>query len=673
MSAAPPRPAVGRSAPRVSPWALAGAAAIVAAAFLVGWPAIRGAWLWDDDTSITANAAVRGPYSLRSIWIAPEGPDYFPLTASAFWAEWHLFGDDVTGYHVVNIALHAISGLLVWALVRAMRLPGGWLAGMLFTVHPLCVESVAWISELKNTLSQPLFLLAAIHAVRADAADRPRVTRDDVATAGWFLAAMLAKTSVVMFPVVILLYVWWRRGHWRLADIAHSAPFFLVSLLLGLMTIYYQHGRAVGLEKMPIDGILPRFAIAGMAIPFYVWKTVFPYELVPIYPQWQVHPPRLWQLLPWPLLAGAVIWMWANRGTAERPGWGRHVLFAFGFFVLMLLPILGFITISYMRITWVCDHFLYLPMISLIVLGVAAAATWAARADVVEQRLLVVAAGLLLAVLAFLTFRYAHVWFNEDKQWTYTLAKNPDAWQAHNRLGAWKAARGDVAGAHEHFKNSSRLRPDLGETHNNLGTTHLQMGNVDEAIAAFERAIAATPHLPLFRVNLLSALLDSGRLEQFDAMFDELLAKEDPASLEFLLRTGQDGMAMENAANAAAAAGRTEEARQAAARALTRFEVAARKYKQVLDKHPRNGVGWNNYAVMLMKQGRKQEAVNAFEKALAITPSLVDARMGLEAARRELEAGAGQPTGDGAPRPNTPLEMQVPTSPTLGPAPLFGK
>lgn len=670
-------------------------------AFACAWiysPSLRGDWLWDDDTSITKNAVVQNPnYDLWKIWVAPEGADYFPLTATGFWLQWQLFAPAQNtppeqmpaaverlkiGYHAVNIVLHAIAALLLWRLMSVMKLPGGWLAGMLFAVHPIGVESVSWVSELKNTLCQPLFLLAAIHFVLFDDAEREagdwdsrRVWGNYALAVLCFLLAMLAKTSVVMFPVVILLYAWWKRGRVGPLDIVHSAPFFLVSLLLGLMTIYYQHGRAVGQEKMPIDGILPRFAIAGMAIPFYLWKTVWPFDLLPIYPQWQVEPvtwSKWWQYLPWPLMAGALIWLVTQLRPAGRPCWARNVLFALGFFVLMLLPILGFITISYMRITWVCDHFLYLPMISVLMLGTAAAAGWVARADATEQRVAISAAAALIVLLSFSAFRYAHVWFNEDTQWTHTLASNPDAWQAHNRLGAWKAARGDIKGAHEHFRNSSRLRPDLGETHNNLGTTHLQQGNFAEALAAFEKAAEVTPHVPLFRVNLLNALAESGRSDRLDEKFRDMLEKEDPAALEFLLALGQQAMAMENAAAQAAKANRPEEAQRAAAAAMTRFEIAAAKYKMVLDRNPRNAVGWNNFAVMLMKQGRRREAVEAFERALAINPDLLDARMGLETARQELAVTGSQQAAPGqtpAPRP----EMQPPTSPTLGPPPGFGK
>ena len=612
-SAARPGAPSGSTAPLLEPRLLAGAAAIVAAAFLVGWPAIRGSWLWDDDTSITANAVVRGPYSLRAIWIAPEGPDYFPLTATAFWAEWHLFGDNVVGYHAVNIALHAISGLLVWALAGAMRLPGGWLAGMLFTVHPLCVESVAWISELKNTLSQPLFLAAAIHAVRADAADRPGVSRDDMLTVAWFLAAMFAKTSVVMFPVVMLLHAWWRRGVVRPRDVLRAAPLFLVSLLLGLVTLHFQHVKAIGGEPIPVGGPASRMALAGMEAAFYLGKVILPVGLLPIYPRWEIDPPRAWQFVPWAALAAGAAWAWVNRAT-----WGRHAILALGFFLIMLLPVLGFVTIAYMRITWAADHFVYLPMVSLVVAAAATAATWHASLPE-KSRGPVTAMGIaLLAALGLAAARYGSVWVNERALWTHTLAGNPDAWQAHNRLGSILFVEGNVDGAHEHFVAATRLRPDLGETHNNLGLTLWRKGRLPEATEAFERSAAATPRLALPRINLASIYLETGRLDESEAMLRALRAELPDSHVirgrhaEVLVKQG-------------------------------RFVEAAAQFAIILEHEPRNALAWNNRGVCLVNLGRGEEAVACFRKALALAPNFNDARQNLERVTAGAAANPSSP------------------------------
>jgi Tfp pilus assembly protein PilF len=490
------------------------------------------------------------------------------------------------------------------------------------------------VSETKNTLSLPLFLLAALCWVsqddEADTAKRQRLYGLSIV---FFLLSMFAKTSVVAFPVVTLLYAWWKRGTVTMNDLIRAAPLFAISVALGLVTMSYQWSRAIGQEKIivgdlfSVSGFASRMAIAGMAILHYLSSIVWPVNLLPIYPRWEVDPPKAWMFLAWPVILGGVWWMWKNRDAVAPPHWGRHALFAFGFFLLMVAPVLGFVTISYMRITWVADHFIYLPMISVIALFCAGATRLFGQAQEASKPTFLAGGALLLAALSILSFRDAVNWMDEDHMWEHTLKHNFEAWQAHNRLGAKKFSRGDVEGAHFHFKNSTRLRPDLGETHNNLGTTlsaraqmFAQRGDqgaakreMDAAIEQFAEACRVTPHVPAIHVNL---------------------------------------------ANALAAAGR--------------FGEAADKYKELLDKEPGNPALINNYGVALYKQGKKDESIVQFRRALEIAPNLKDAKESLAVALGEKpDPSANQPAAPASPPAGGQLQLgPPPTSPTLGPAPL---
>lgn len=615
---------------------------------LCGWcyaPANSGTWLWDDDQSVTQNPVAKAPYSFTKIWLKPLGEaiqgmirgglhaiglgpapppptpvqfgeaDYWPLTATGFWLEWHAFGDNPLGYHLVNVALHAIGALLIWRLMVVMRLPGGWFAALLFAVHPLCVETVTWVSELKNVLSLPLMLLAAIHFVRADeraeADTGGRWGRDYWLALFWFVMAMFAKTSVVMLPPVLLLHAWWRRGRIGIADIVRSAPFFALSLAFGLLTIYFQHGRAIGTETIPVGGFWSRLATASMALPFYLGKVFMPVNLLPIYPRWEVDPPKLLQFLPLPLMAGFVAWCWTKRAT-----WGRHVLFALGFFALMLLPVLGFITISYMRITWVADHFVYMPMIGPLILAAATVAAWAGR---LEPRLRTAALGLaalVVATLAIGSFRYSFAWADEEPMWTYTLSRNPDAWQAHSRLGARKYSQGKVDEAFFHFSESVRLRPDLAETHNNYGNTLAAKGRIDEALEQFAKAAELQPQLAVFQNNLAMTCMQSGRIEQ---------AKE--------------------------------------------------VFRKMLEQWPKDHTLHNNYAFALHRSGDSLGAIKSLQQALALAPNYEDAKKNLAVIREELakqqspvNPAPGSTPGAAAPAVSSPT-MAAPglPSPTMAP------
>jgi len=558
------------------------ALAIVLAALWIYSPAYHGDWLWDDDQLLTQNPVVQSGslQGLARLWFHPAGADFFPLSYTALWAQWPFFRLEPTGYHVTTIVLHICGSLTLWALLARMRVPGAWLSGLLFAIHPVCVESVAWVSETKNTLSLPLCLLSCLcWVVQDDGMERPaRRRRCYWLSILFFLLAMFAKTSMVALPVVFLLHAWWKRDAITVRDVVRTSPFFLISLVLGLITVRYQWTGAIGAEKILVGGVASRIATAGMAILFYLKQIVWPLNLLPIYPRWEVDPPKPWQFLAWPVIGAAAAWIWAHRGTASRPEWGRHAAFGLGFFLLMVSPVLGFVTISYMRITWVADHFIYLPMIGVIALiGAAAAAVYERTDDFSFLKSLMLAGGIItLCTFGLLAFLYANAWAGEDALWTHTLRLNPDAWQAHNRLGAKKFSRGDIEGGFYHFTQSTRLRPDLGETHNNLGSALMAKGRLNEAIEEFTEACRRTPNVPAMQVNLANALFQAGR-----------------------------------------------------------FAEAAEQYRRLLKIAPNDPTLLNNLAVVLFKDGNKDEAIPLFRRALEIRPDLKDAREGLAVALGE--------------------------------------
>lgn len=543
---------------------------IVIACLWIYSPVFNGDWLWDDDYLITANLVVQSPDGFASFWVEPKTADYFPLTMSLLWLMWKWFGMDSTGYHVASVLLHALGSCLVWALLKTIGLRGGWLVGLIFAVHPIVVESVAWVSELKNTFSLPFFLLAGCFFVRFEDTGR-RIFY------WWalvlFLAAMLAKSSAVMFPVVMLLYIWWRRDRivWR--DLWNAAPFFLVSLILGLVTLYFQHSRAIGNEPIPIGGLDSRFAIAGMAIFFYLSKILWPALLLPIYPQWNANPPELIQFLPWSVLAGVLGVFWIRRKT-----WGRHALMGAGFYLITLLPVLGFVAMSYMRVGWVADHFLYIPMIGVVALGVGVGFRASDLAGKKWRLVFGAFAAFVVGVLAFWSHRYAGIWENEDKLWNYTLKHNWECWQAHNRIGAREFNRGNVDVALDHFREATRLRPDLAETQNNLGSAVLAKKDTKAAIKQFQEALRLSPDIVAIQSNLARALL---------------LDNQPAAAAEF--------------------------------------------YADLCRRYPDNSTFLCNLGVTLYQSGKKTEAIAIFRRALEMDPNLLDARENLHAAMEEAE------------------------------------
>jgi hypothetical protein len=369
------------------------AALILAAGVAVYVPCLHGAWLWDDPQYVTANPLLNDPARLGKALFAPGSyMEYYPLQETVIWLQWRLWGADTFGYHLTNLVFHLASGLLLWRLFSELGLRSGWLGGLIFVVHPMNVESVAWISELKNTLSLPPFLIAMIAMVRY--ADHRRA-RDYVLSLSCFTVAMLAKISMAPFPFVVLLYLWWKHRHLRGTDFRLAAPFLAVALVLATTTVwsYTRFGQLhPGHPFVPtVGGFGARLALAALATSFYFLRCFWPWTPMPMYPQWTVDPPSWFEFLPWLAWLGLLAWCWKNR-----EGWGRHALLGLGFFLLMIAPFCGLVTQSYMYFTWVMDHFLYIAMIGPIGLLVAALDPYESRLP----RFLPAFTGLILVLFA---------------------------------------------------------------------------------------------------------------------------------------------------------------------------------------------------------------------------------------------------------------------------------
>ena len=217
------------------PWLLA--LALMLITLVTYAPVWHAGFIWDDKELLVDNPLVRASDGLYRFWFTTEALDYYPLTSSLCWLEWRLWGSSATGYHVVNVFLHAANAALLWIILRRLKVPGAWLAGLIFAIHPVTVATAAWVSEQKSTLSMLFYLLAILLYLRFD---EKGSWRSYGLALGAFLLALLSKTAVVMLPVVLLGCVWWQRRSVRGKDVIRSVPFFALSLILGLVTVWFQ-------------------------------------------------------------------------------------------------------------------------------------------------------------------------------------------------------------------------------------------------------------------------------------------------------------------------------------------------------------------------------------------------------------------------------------------------
>jgi tetratricopeptide (TPR) repeat protein len=565
------------------------------------WPALHGSWLWDDVGLVAANENLRSLHGLWSIWFSAPALDYWPVTQTVFWAEWRLWGDRPVAFHGVDLALHLLSALLVWRVLRKLGLRWAWLAALVFTIHPLAVESVAWVSETKNTLSLAFFLLSLSAYLDHERTAR----RSDLAlSVVCYLAAMLSKASVVMLPVTLLLYCWWRRGRVAWNDLAGLIPHFTIALVLGVATLHFQALHSSVDSAVDFRGPVTRLVGAETAVVFYLGKVLFPVALIPIYPRWDLGGSWPYALLSGVVLAAALWAMWARRS-----GWGRHALLGAGFFVINLIPVLGFARMTFMNISWVADHFVYLPMIGVIGLFAAGLERLHRRLSTFYPVLLNVGVAAVCGLLAFTSRLCAAHWANAETLWSYTLEHNPGAWMAHfNLAAAIHNAPGRLADAITHYGEALRLKPDFAEAHDNLGQAlQATPGRLHEAIHHYEEALRLDPDFAEAHNNLGGALLAiPGRLDEAIAQFREALR----------LRPGL-AEAHDNLGSALQEVpGRRDEA-------IAQYEEALRIRPDFAEAH--NNLGSALEAI----PGRLDEAVAQYEEALRLEPGFVEARVNL--------------------------------------------
>ena len=492
-------------------------AAVALAALAVGCylPALAAGFVWDDE-AFTDDAVVREWSGLWRIWFSPRAIEneghYWPLVYTSFWLEHKLWGFAPAGYHAVNVLLHAANVLLVRRLAERLAVPGAWLVAAVFAVHPLHVESVAWIIERKDLLSGLCYLAAFLAWLRfADDPDEPRAGRGRwrhyVLALALFVAGMLCKSIVVTLPAAFLIASWWRRGRVTGGDLLRTVPFFAVGAAIAAADMsFYNVREPLSLGYTAVERLL----IAAHALWFYAGKLLWPVDLAVIYPHWQVDAgdPAAWGHVA--ALAAVAAALWLLRGRV-----GRGPLAGVSFFAVTLLPVLGFVDYGYMQFSFVADRHQYLAGLGLttVLAGAAArGADWLPSAG--WRRCASGAAAVVLAALAVLTWRHAGVYRDEVTLFTHVVAHNPAARGARQNLGKALLDGGRLEEALAASRAAVEQDPGDVKAHANAGVALIRMGRLDEAEAQLRAALALDPRHPIVLQNLAESLRKQERLDE---------------------------------------------------------------------------------------------------------------------------------------------------------------
>jgi tetratricopeptide (TPR) repeat protein len=600
--------AADRQKPRVFGWNLAWAAALLAGVTLVAYlPVLRAGFVWDDDTFLTQNPLIKAADGLRRFWATTDATDYWPMTSTTLWVEWRLWGMQATGYHATNLLLHVAECLLLWRILVLLRVPGAFLAALVFAVHPVNVESVAWIAERKNLVAMLFFLGSVLFFVKKETASPAQTPGLGEGGRAWywlslasFVLAMLSKGSVAMLPLVLMGLVAWRRKIGA-RDLLQLLPFFIVAAVLAAVDVWFQeHG---GTEVIQNAGVLQRLLGAGGVVWFYLYKAVWPVKLIFVYPQWHVSAAdwRWWAPL---LSAIAVTVLLSRKALAKRDEGGLRspLLAAWLFFCVMLVPVMGLTSVYFMKYSLVADHYQHLALIGVVALAGSAWARWNFKGAAAV-------AAVAVGALACLTWRQCLNYRDAETLYRATIASDPSSWMAHNNLGRILSGRpGKQDEAIAHFEAALRARPDLVEVHNNLGAVWLKMpGRLNDAIGQLEEALRLNPEYAGAHNNMGFALAKSpGRLNDAIAQYREALRLK-PGYAE----------AHSNLANALAMVpGRTNEA-------IAEYEEALRLNPGLAEAH--NNLGYALAAI----PGRLNEAIAQYEEALRLNPDYAEAHNNL--------------------------------------------
>ena len=606
--------------PWTSPW-LAGLALFVAT-WAVYWPLVQAGYIWDDAGWIYQNPVLRHWHGLWLIWFKfGDTIQYYPLTFTGFFLQYRLWAGDPLGYHIINILMQATAGILLWRVLLRLGCRWGWLAALLFTIYPVQVETVGWAAEQKNLLSGILYFCAVLFYLRFLGLNEPASASAARPTYRWYLVAtlffvlaLLAKTAVCTLPAVLLVIIWWQRGRLRWRDVLATIPWFILGLVMGLVTIVAEREQSGAHGSAFHFTWTQRTIIAGRDFWFYLLKLLWPHPLLEIYPRWHMADLRGWAWgypLAVVLLVG-LLWVWRKR-------LGRGPLAAIAFFLLTLFPTLGFISFYTMIYTFVADHYQYLACIGPIVLVVetlawgygkgrarlqkkSALAGASPRPEIAWRAGYFALTGTVVLMLALVAWVQTWVYVPPQRVWSHVLRYDPTNWAAMENLASCEFTDHHDRRAWLLYRRAETLPGgDNYLVHQDMGDFALRLEhNYPLAAAEYRRSLAFDSHNLTVIEHLIGCYEQMGQWQR--ALMDlgrGLHLFPQSANLHFTL-----------------------------AQLLARshhYKAAAREYSAVVAIEPRNTMAQYDLAVTLDQLAQPMAAMQHYRLALRISPQFVPA------------------------------------------------
>lgn len=476
---------------------------------VVYFPCLKGPFVWDDSLwTIQAEWIMSSFAGLLQIWTVPTSlQQYFPVTATSFWIDHHLWGYNTFPYHLENVMLHSISCLLFWRLLTKLEVKGAWFAATLLAIHPISVESVAWITERKNVLCLPFFLSAILAYGNFSHWWRPTEIhswRMYVLALLLFALALLAKITAFVLPPTFLLLAWWKQDKLEAKrDVLPALPFFTIAIILGFFIGWLEkhHVGAIGSDFEL--GLIDRVVLSGQIFWFYVGKIFFPVSLCCIYERWPINSHVGWSWLATAGLAMMVVSLFCLRKRI-----GRGPMVALLYFIGGLFPVLGFMSVYGMRFSWVADRWVYLPSLAFFALIANRLAC------IAYDRFRYATMAIVLVALATLTWNQAGTYRSVERFWQAAIDGNPLPWKAENDFGGEMLEQHRYVEAIDLFRRAILHAPNIPDPRANLGSALLRTGNRDEAFQTWKDVLEQWPDYGPVHYNLGILLREAGRNDE---------------------------------------------------------------------------------------------------------------------------------------------------------------
>jgi tetratricopeptide (TPR) repeat protein len=634
------------------------AALLVLVTIALYWPATGHDFVnYDDEVHVTRNLQVQRGLTLEGVrwaFLNPLNCNWHPLTTLSHMLDCQLFGLHPWGHHLTNVLLHGINALLVFALLQQMT-GARWrslFVAALFSVHPLRVESVAWVAERKDVLSGCFGLLTLITYARyaegrgredrsqnAETEGEHPTSRFYVLSLLFFACGLMSKATLVTWPFIMLLLDYWPLGRFKLFTVrrlvTEKIPFFALATVASVITLVVQK------QAGAMDAVLslPVGARAGNALISYcryLAKLFWPGHLAVFYPH-----PEHWPLAEVLLAAGSLLAISGLLWTQRRRF--PFLLMGWLWFGGMLVPMIGLVPSG----GWaMADRHMYLPSLGVLILTVwgACGLTHGRR-----HRLLAMSvAGVVAVVLLLsLTRQQLGYWKDSEALFRHALEVTEDNYIAHNCLGVALYKKGQVDEAIGQYREAVRLEPNDSLAHDNLGLALVTSGQIDEAISHFQEALRLKPDNAGAHYDLGNALAKKGQIDGAISEFQESLCLQpDDAAVHTnlgnaLAKKGQIDEAITQLREAIRLQPAEAEAYYNLGNAFVRrgqIEEAISQYEEAIRLKPDDADAHSNLGVALYRKGRNEEAISQFREALRLKPDH-------SAARRSLNSVLGTKAG----------------------------